>query len=39
SPVAPLLFAAFYYLMLTTILSALLKQMEKYLGKGVKIDG
>ena len=33
-PVSPLLFAAFYYLMITTILSAVLKRFEKRLGKG-----
>ncbi len=34
SPIAPLLFAAFYYLMVTTVLSQLLKQLEKKLGQG-----
>ena len=32
----PLLFAAFYYLIVTTAMTALLKQMEKRLGKGRK---
>lgn len=32
----PLLFAAFYYLIVTTVMTALLKQMEKRLGKGRK---
>lgn len=35
-PVSPLLFAAFYYLMVTTVLSGLLKLMENKLGKGTK---
>lgn len=35
-PVTPLLFAAFYYLMVTTILSAVLKQFEKRMGQGDK---
>ncbi|CAM4217318.1 glutamine ABC transporter permease [Streptococcus penaeicida] len=34
SPVTPLLFAAFYYLMLTTLLSYLLGLLEKKLGQG-----
>lgn len=34
SPVTPLLFAAFYYLILTTILSYLLGLLEKKLGQG-----
>ena len=33
-PVAPLLFAAFYYLMVTTAMSALLKWFEKRMGTG-----
>ena len=33
-PVTPLLFAAFYYLMVTTVLSFLLKQLEKRMGNG-----
>ena len=32
----PLLFAAFYYLIVTTAMTALLKQMEKRLGEGRK---
>ena len=32
----PLLFAAFYYLIVTTAMTALLKQMEKRLGEGSK---
>lgn len=34
-PITPLLFAAFYYLMLTTILSQVLKVLEAKLGQGV----
>ena len=32
----PLLFAAFYYLIVTTAMTALLKQMEQRLGEGRK---
>ena len=35
-PVTPLLFAAFYYLMVTTVLSFLLKQLEKRMGNGAR---
>ena len=35
-PVTPLLFAAFYYLMVTTVLSFLLKQLEKPMGNGAR---
>ena len=35
-PVTPLLFAAFYNLMVTTVLSFLLKQLEKRMGNGAR---
>ena len=35
-PVTPLLFAAFYYLTVTTVLSFLLKQLEKRMGNGAR---
>lgn len=35
-PITPLLFAAFYYLMVTTVLSYLLTILEKKMGQGVK---
>ncbi|MGL6300150.1 amino acid ABC transporter permease [Streptococcus iniae] len=34
-PITPLLFACFYYLMVTTILSQLLKMLESKMGQGV----
>ncbi|MEX2783702.1 amino acid ABC transporter permease [Streptococcus sp. H49] len=33
-PVSPLLFAAFYYLMVTTVMSALVKRLENRMGQG-----
>ncbi|EKS19338.1 hypothetical protein HMPREF9318_01414 [Streptococcus urinalis FB127-CNA-2] len=36
-PISPLLFAAFYYFILTTILSALLKKMELKLSQGGRV--
>lgn len=33
-PITPLLFAAFYYLMVTTVLSFLLKKLENRMGNG-----
>lgn len=33
-PITPLLFAAFYYLMVTTVMSFLVKQLEKRMGNG-----
>ena len=35
-PITPLLFGAFYYLMVTTVMSQLLHLLEKKMGQGVK---
>lgn len=35
-PIEPLLFAAFYYLMVTTVMSAIIKRIENGLGQGGK---
>ncbi|EOB21501.1 amino acid ABC transporter permease [Streptococcus pneumoniae 1488] len=35
-PLTPLLFAAFYYLIMTSILTVALKAFEKHMGQGDK---